>query len=1171
MKKICKYLLCALFSIAFISLLLYDVNASDDKLGTIYDRTLYSETNTYNFNDDYTFYDKHAQQERYDLSNKNSNAVSNNVLLTVLTHGLGGDASHWSSRYNRFEYEDNTILSSLSKLLDNNLNIYRFRVNFDELNISKLSNDFHSEDNLDHITDIAKHIVIVFDINYTSSYRSNDYVYDRFNYAISTAVYQIKQLNNGFLPKINLIGHSRGGITNLQYALDHPDLVNQIFSIGTPYEGSSSTNIDVYTLNHKYGSDADLKIYDGEDDIIDKNIYTEYLNRWNNNYEKLYKDIKVYSIGCYTSFDCLIKIINSNNFIEFLIGEDASRVKKVLLKILSSFVSIIGSSIAYSEYGIKVSVFLKIFPRWFEFLPDSKFKAICELIELIFSKENYYDLVDGPIWANDGLVDLDSQLGVNYKGFIQYRRCFCRNNYDMSKLASETLPPVVHNMETKDRRVINYILENIEINNKPNDDYLTYEVSDNEVGISLAYVNNQNGVLTIPSVIDGKNVVEIADSAFFSASQKKIIIPASIRKISPNAFVDFTDLEEINIESDISLDDLSLFYSFPKLKKIYMPNSSKYSILDDVIYTKNMNTLLYYPLGKEDTTFDVPRGVLSIQANAITNKYLKNIKLNDVLYVGSNAFNNCINLKNICTSELRNIERSSIDTTKWFYDNKDKNGIISLGKVVIKCNGDNIFINDNYISIADYAFEKEILDPNEKNITVHIDENVKMISDNAFVGIDNLTLYLSAFEIDNIKDTFLDVSNLEFHTSDIQEEYYQRLLPNQEIKTFDGKDLNGLTYNILRLRAYISYEGGVEPTLYYKDKDIRCYEDESIDIKDESVFKYRDPRTGYDICVLDSLYEDVNLERRVNKTIIPYDECMEYYAKWNKVLYRIIWDYNGGVGDRNETICGYYSDQGFPSGKKAYCDSIEYWKLPDGSIHYDYDCVYMYEYLFHGYNFKENYIKLTAKWEETKYKITYHLDGGKTEIKYYTYYETTTLYKPNINHKGWFDNLYRFKYEDTFVCKYHEDLDLYERMTMTWTISFDDRYRITDAGKFKNSFDLINLYEYFGYTLSELKEYEYKYIKINIDITVREEDDGYQWIYIYSDYINSNSYKLCEVEFEHGVGHKDTSEYVHSFSFEIQLSELLSDNIYVLYDASGKNSDTWITENRDISVSVYLR
>ena len=198
---------------------------------------------------------------------------------------------------------------------------------------------------------------------------------------------------------------------------------------------------------------------------------------------------------------------------------------------------------------------------------------------IIFKESMFYaDL--GSIWLNDGLVDIYSQLGVNYKGFTRYHKCFCKNNYDMSKLASESMPPVVHNMETKDKRIINYILENIEIDNKPNNDYLTYEVSDNEVGISLAYVNNQNGVLTIPSVIDGKNVVEIADSAFFSASQKKIIIPSTVRKISPNAFVDFTELDEINLESDISLDDLSLFDSFPKLKKIYMPNSSKYSILD---------------------------------------------------------------------------------------------------------------------------------------------------------------------------------------------------------------------------------------------------------------------------------------------------------------------------------------------------------------------------------------------------------------------------------------------------------------------------------------------------------------------------------------------------------------------------------------------------------------
>ena len=68
---------------------------------------------------------------------------------------------------------------------------------------------------------------------------------------LSKIVYDVKELNGGILPKVNLIGHSRGGLTNLQYALDHPDLVDSLISIGTPYFG---TTTDVYKRQKEHGT-----------------------------------------------------------------------------------------------------------------------------------------------------------------------------------------------------------------------------------------------------------------------------------------------------------------------------------------------------------------------------------------------------------------------------------------------------------------------------------------------------------------------------------------------------------------------------------------------------------------------------------------------------------------------------------------------------------------------------------------------------------------------------------------------------------------------------------------------------------------------------------------------------------------------------------------------------
>ena len=68
-------------------------------------------------------------------------------------------------------------------------------------------------------TDVTKHIILVFDAYYSG--QGNDYAYAQLEYALDAISYQYYQVT-GVLPTYNLIGHSRGGITNLQYALVHP-------------------------------------------------------------------------------------------------------------------------------------------------------------------------------------------------------------------------------------------------------------------------------------------------------------------------------------------------------------------------------------------------------------------------------------------------------------------------------------------------------------------------------------------------------------------------------------------------------------------------------------------------------------------------------------------------------------------------------------------------------------------------------------------------------------------------------------------------------------------------------------------------------------------------------------------------------------------------------------
>lgn len=109
---------------------------------------------------------------------------------------------------------------------------YKFRL-YDITTQESETSTYIRSGEVDRITDISKHIIVIFD-SY-DAYESNDNIYYQFNYMLSSIIYDVKILNGGILTKINLIGHSRGGLTNLQYALDHPDLVDSLISIDTPY------------------------------------------------------------------------------------------------------------------------------------------------------------------------------------------------------------------------------------------------------------------------------------------------------------------------------------------------------------------------------------------------------------------------------------------------------------------------------------------------------------------------------------------------------------------------------------------------------------------------------------------------------------------------------------------------------------------------------------------------------------------------------------------------------------------------------------------------------------------------------------------------------------------------------------------------------------------------
>ena len=143
---------------------------------------------------------------------------------------------------------------------------------------------------------------------------------------------------------------------------------------------------------------------------------------------------------------------------------------------------------------------------------------------------------------------------------------------------------------------------------------------------------------TIPSKINGITVTRIADYAFSSGgySMKGVTIPDSVTSIGYRAFASCFSLESIYVYK----------------------NNLHYTSVDGVLFTKDMNELIEYPMKKSGTSYIAPYGVKSIGDSAFDDcRALESIILPyGVETICDRAFEDCGALESITLPEsLTNI------------------------------------------------------------------------------------------------------------------------------------------------------------------------------------------------------------------------------------------------------------------------------------------------------------------------------------------------------------------------------------------------------------------------------------------------------------------------------------------------------------------------------------
>ncbi len=185
-------------------------------------------------------------------------------------------------------------------------------------------------------------------------------------------------------------------------------------------------------------------------------------------------------------------------------------------------------------------------------------------------------------------------------------------------------------------------------------DYEFY-YSDEKKGYVVTDYTGSEMDITLPSAYKGKKVVAVQSMGYESAAKvQSIVVPKTVTTIGYAAFSDCTNLESIELGSNVKSIHICSFGSAyggtKNLKSITVQeDNSYYCDIDGVLFSKDGTVLSKYPASKDGKTYTVPSGVKRIGALAFvkSSKLQKIVLPRGVITLGGQAFSGCSSLKKI--------------------------------------------------------------------------------------------------------------------------------------------------------------------------------------------------------------------------------------------------------------------------------------------------------------------------------------------------------------------------------------------------------------------------------------------------------------------------------------------------------------------------------------------
>lgn len=262
-------------------------------------------------------------KNRIRLNSWNENEAS----FTFIIPGLGGSAGNWSNSlfYNGntnsiYGNEDFSLdVDSLPYVIqhsdNNDTQLYvctygKSGINDNKFTLKKYveknysyGTEYEAESDFKTLGDEFSHHIFIYednpDNNREDAMQSFDVEYEHFENFANTLANDFYEIH-GFIPKINLVGHSRGGLVAQRYLNDYPYNVSGIYTLATPFSGSQLGSIvDIVRLfvpNLNLGDFQSTIDSDGYKDIQNVFKQNELKSNWNSIYQ-YHRNTKMFAHG----------------------------------------------------------------------------------------------------------------------------------------------------------------------------------------------------------------------------------------------------------------------------------------------------------------------------------------------------------------------------------------------------------------------------------------------------------------------------------------------------------------------------------------------------------------------------------------------------------------------------------------------------------------------------------------------------------------------------------------------------------------------------------------------------------------------------------------------------------------------------------------------------------